>query len=191
MKTKQLDNRSVLFVADTSFWSQKASKLIKKYFPRSVIIFWNHGTLNPPDITNWQGDWIICFKSDYIIPKSILTKVKFGAINFHPAPPKYRGIGGYYHALENGDKSYAVTCHHMIERVDYGNVITVREFTILKNESPLSLKDRAGAYCLTLFYEILSLIINNKELPVSKINWDSKLYTYRDLIELKKRNKYY
>ena len=79
----------------------------------------------------------------------------------------------------------------MIERVDYGNVITVREFTILKNESPLSLKDRAGAYCLTLFYEILSLIINNKELPVSKINWDSKLYTYRDLIELKKRNKYY
>lgn len=181
-----LINLKVLFIGDGSIWSQFASEFVQKHFKKVSVILWDHGNgPRPRKHLFWMGDWIFSFKSDLILPDKVLKCAKSGAINFHPAPPRYRGIGGYYHALDNGDKRYGVTCHHMVEKVDYGKIIRVEYFPILDSEKPLSLKTRTGAYCLTLFYEIVISIVLGHPLPKSDINWEKRLYTYKDLQRFK------
>ncbi|MBW1615640.1 MAG: hypothetical protein JRJ49_03715 [Deltaproteobacteria bacterium] len=121
------------------------------------------------------------------MPANILKRASKAAINFHPSPPKYRGIGGYSWAIHNSDKIYGVTCHYMVEEIDCGAIIAVRSFSILDGETATSLKMRSGIYCLYLLNEILPMIIEGKELPLMQKTWGKKLYTYVDLDALTKQ----
>jgi methionyl-tRNA formyltransferase len=174
----------ILFIADNSVFSKIAYDYVLAFFSSVKSIFWEYGNSFVPFPDDWEGEWIISFKSDLVLPPRILKKATKAAINFHPAPPKYRGIGGYFWALHNADKMYGVTCHHMIEEIDYGSIIAVRYFPVLEGETPMTLKMRAGVYCLSLLNEILELIIQEKELPLSGESWEKKLYTHEDLKNL-------
>lgn len=175
---------SVLFIADNSSISKIAYDYVSAFFSSVKGIFWEYGNPHVPALDDWEGEWIISFKSDLVLPPKIFTRASKAAINFHPAPPKYRGIGGYFWALHNADKIYGVTCHHIIEEIDYGLIIAVRYFPILEGETPITLKMRAGVYCLSLLNEILEQILQEKELPSSKESWKKKLYTHEDLKNL-------
>ena len=94
------ENYKILFVGDCSIWSSRAAEFLGTIFQTVTTIFWEHGMPPPIDIGSWQGDWIISFKSDVILTSETIGNAKLGAINFHPAPPKYRGIGGYYYAVD-------------------------------------------------------------------------------------------
>lgn len=179
-KTK-LDAR-VLFVGDRSLWSDLASQFLSDVFTEVDSLFWQRGELYPSRIEVWEGDYIISFKSDLILEKSILNKAKKYALNIHPAPPKYRGIGGYYYALANSDCRYGVTCHYMVGKIDFGEIVKVIYFPILPFEKALSLKNRAGNFCLTILYEIVvEYIAMRKCLPKSEEQWSQELYTYKKL----------
>ena len=174
----------VLFIADNSVFSKIAYDCVLSFFPSTRGVFWEYGNIYAPSLDDWEGDWIISFKSDFVIPPQIFKKASKEAINFHPAPPKYRGIGGYYWAIHNADKMYGVTCHHIIKKIDFGRIIAVRYFHVLEGETPASLKIRTGVYCLGLLNEILELIIQRRDLPLSEESWEKKLYTYEDLRKL-------
>ena len=62
-------------------------------------------------LKNWSGDYIFSFRSKYIVPIKILKKTKIAAINFHPGPPNYRGIGCINFSILNNEKFYGLTCH--------------------------------------------------------------------------------
>lgn len=179
-------NRKVLFIGDGSVWSKSASDFVVRHFKKTSVILWDHG-LSPKPRRHlfWKGDWILSFKSDLLLPKKVLKSARCGAINFHPAPPRYRGVWGYYHALKNGDRKYGITCHHMDDKVDNGQIIKVMHFPILEIEDPVSLKYRAGSYCLNLFYEVVIDIIRGRKLPQSSYRWSKRLYRYRDVEHLK------
>lgn len=174
----------ILFIADNSVFSKIAYDSISGFFPSTRSIFWEYGNAHVPFLDDWEGHWIISFKSDLVLPPRIFQKASKAAINFHPAPPKYRGIGGYYWAIQNADEMYGVTCHHIIEEIDFGRIIACRHFPILEGETPFTLKMRAGVYCLDLLNEILELIIQGKDLPLAQESWDRKLYTREDLKNL-------
>jgi len=174
----------ILFIADNSVFSKIAYEYVSTFFSAVKGIFWEYGNPHVPFLDEWEGEWIISFKSDLVLPPRIFKKASKAAINFHPAPPKYRGIGGYFWALHNVDKMYGVTCHHIVEEIDYGRIITVRYFPVLEGETPMTLKMRAGVYCLGLLNEILELIIRGKDLPLSGESWEKKLYTHEDLNNL-------
>ncbi|MBN3950382.1 MAG: amino acid adenylation domain-containing protein [Nostoc sp. NMS7] len=179
-KTK-LDAR-VLFVGDRSLWSNLASQFLSDIFAEVDSFFWQRSEVYPSCIEEWEGDYIISFKSDLILPQSVLEKAKKYALNIHPAPPNYRGIGGYYYAVFNGDITYGVTCHHMVRKIDFGDIIKVIYFPILPFEKPLLLKERTGNFCLTLLYEIVvEYIALGKILPKSKEQWFQELFTYKKL----------
>ena len=73
-------------------------------FAETEIVFWNYGDPPPEDqLARWEGDWILSMKNDLVLSDEILRKARKGAINFHPAPPHYRGLGGYFYAIHNGD----------------------------------------------------------------------------------------
>ena len=46
-------------------------------------------------------DYIISFRSYIILKKKNLSKIKYASLNFHPGPPKYRGIGCANFAIYN------------------------------------------------------------------------------------------
>ena len=45
-------------------------------------------------VQGWAGDYIFSFRCPIKIPVEVINSAKFAAINFHPAPPHYRGSGG-------------------------------------------------------------------------------------------------
>lgn len=109
-------------------------------------------------------DWVFSWLSPWKIPSKILGCAKKGAINFHPGPPKYPGIGCYNYAIWNEDKEYAVTCHEMDEKLDNGEIITCYWFKLHGTETVKSLKNRAIIELKSLFYDEMEDIICYKEI---------------------------
>lgn len=77
-----------------------------------------------------KSDYIISFKNYYILKKNEINKAKYKAINFHPAPPKYRGLGPVNFSIYNQDKYFGCTAHIINERIDNGTILDVMKFKI-------------------------------------------------------------
>jgi methionyl-tRNA formyltransferase len=131
----------------------------------------------PEDVGWWEGEYIISYLSRWVVPEHVLKKATVAAINFHPAPPEYPGIGCNNFALYEEAKEYGVTCHHMAARVDTGDIISVKRFPIFATDDVGSLLFRAYDYQLVLFYEIMNLILGEEELPKSQERWTRKPFT--------------
>jgi len=104
--------------------------------------------------------YLFNFLSPVIIKESELRKVGKQAINFHPAPPDWPGVGGASLALYRGDKAYGATAHEMIARVDAGSILHVERFLIHCDDTCETLFARALHYSLSLFYDILEIAAN-------------------------------
>jgi len=174
---------SVLFVGDGSRWSRLASDYLQSTFSKVDSIFWDHGGPEPGLVSTWSGDHVFCFKADLVLRPELLSRVRQLAINFHPCPPRYRGVGGYYYAIADHLSEFGVTCHHIVQKLDAGQIIKVQRFPIAPGEIPERLIDRAAAYLLLLFYEIVHLIQSRATLPVADERWGTQLYTRKMLRE--------
>lgn len=149
-------------------------------FGSVAAVYWSPG-MPKPDLSHWQGDWIIAFKADLILPRSVLDRARKGAINSHPSPPKYRGLGGYWWAIHNGDAAYGVTVHHMDERIDHGEIINTLSFPIKPDDTVASLKHTAAMQSLDLLQETLKIIQSGQPLVPCGIKWEPHLYTSKQL----------
>lgn len=138
------------------------------------------GDCLPEDVKWWSGDYIISYLSRWVVSEYLLKKAKIASINFHPASPDYPGIGCINFALYDDAKEYGVTCHHMDASVDTGAIIAVKRFPIFATDDVASLLTRTYDYQLVLFYEIMSLILEDKALPVSKERWMRKALTRKE-----------
>jgi len=89
----------------------------------------------PKDIGKWNGDYILCFRSLFVLPKALIDKASIAAINFHPAPPEYPGSGCINFALYDEVSEYGVTAHIMNELVDNGEILEVRRFPLKSSDN--------------------------------------------------------
>ena len=107
----------------------------------NVTVVWSQGLgeMLPKNIDCWSGQYIICFRSYFILPKSLLNKASVAAINFHSAPAEYPGNGCLNWALYDNAKAYGVTAHIMNEKVDNGTIIECRRFSILPQDNVTTL----------------------------------------------------
>ncbi|MFI7116256.1 formyltransferase family protein [Amycolatopsis sp. NPDC049868] len=174
---------SVLFIGDTSRWSKLAANYLKDVFEQTDILLWDHGDAKPEIVDTWSGDHVFCFKADLVLTPELLSRTRRSSVNFHPSPPRYRGVGGYYFALADGCSEFGVTCHHIVTKIDAGQIIQVRRFPITPGETPQGLTERAAAYLLLLFYEMVDLIRTGAPLPHSDEEWGDRLYTRKMLDE--------
>src|SRR6185312_6782050 len=85
----------ILYVTERSPWGKLGYEAVAKVFPSVTPVYWSSG-MPKPDLSGWHGDWIIAFKADLILLQQTLDRATKGAINFHPSPPEYRGLGGYW-----------------------------------------------------------------------------------------------
>jgi methionyl-tRNA formyltransferase len=165
---------------------EKALKFCQLNFTDVTAYLGKWGDPLPEDIGWWEGEYIISYLSRWVVPEYLLKKAKVASINFHPASPDYPGIGCYNFALYEEAKEYGVTCHHMASRVDTGAIIAVKRFPVFPTDNVATLLLRTYDYLLVLFYEIVGLILEGKELPVSEERWTRKPFSRKELDELRR-----
>lgn len=88
------------------------------------------GEALPESVFEWEGDFIFCFRSLFMLPNRVLLKAQSGAINFHPGPPEYPGSGCVNFALYDDVREFGVTAHLMNEKIDNGRILAVRRFPV-------------------------------------------------------------
>ena len=175
-----MNSQRVLFISDYSKWSQSAYQYITSIFNTHTGLFYERGDSCNKILDEWEGDWIFSFKSELLLPKNILQKARCGALNFHPSPPKYRGIGGYILALKNRDNQFGATCHHMNQSIDFGKIVMTSYFEICSDESLLTLYHKTAFHCLKLLFNVTERIRSGEPLPESTEDWGNELFKYKD-----------
>lgn len=182
MKSK---DRKILFIGKADdFYSKIAAGHLQLHFPKSEIVFSKRTEPFPQSLYEWEGDIIVSYLSQWIIPAQILEKAGIAAINLHPGPPEYPGIGCTNFAIYNNERKFGITCHHMLAKVDSGSIIAVRRFPVWETDTVYSITQRCYTEILYLFFELVDLFIDGKELPASREIWTRKPYTRKQLNEL-------
>jgi len=157
-------------------------------FDVSVIWSSNKTEKLPDDLGKIEVDYILCYRSYFILPKFLIESPKFYSINFHGGSPEYPGIGGINFALYNNNKNFGVTVHLMDEKVDSGKILSTKNFPIFANDNLYKLLDRTHNILFSLFIEfttnlrksgkdyIEKIIIENKD-----VKWSGLKRTSEDI----------
>ena len=117
---------------------------------------------------NWRGEYIISFRSYFILPLNLLKKASIAAINFHPASINSRGSGGVNYSLYNNEKKYGVVAHIMNNKLDNGFIIDYLEFQILKKDNIETLLNRAYKKTFIMFKKVLLSLLEKNLIYLTK-----------------------
>lgn len=131
-----------------------------------------------------EPGYLLNFMGEAILLKAIWGSAKIAALNFHPGPPEYPGRGSANWALYDNAREFGVTCHHIIDPVDAGPIVSVRRFPIHLTDTVETLVHRAHDELLILFYEIIDTILTQTPLPQSREVWRGAARTRKQLNEL-------
>lgn len=117
------------------------------------------GEALPEDISYWEGDYIFCFRSLFVLPKYLIERAKIAAVNFHPAPVEYPGSGCLNFALYDNASQYGVTAHIMNEKIDNGAILKCQRFPIMPFDTVDTLLERTHLKLINLFIDIVAELI--------------------------------
>lgn len=185
MELNKQKDLSILFIGKADdFFSRQAAEFVLTHYPSAKIIYSARQQSFPKELLNWKGDLIISYLSQWIIPEALLKKASLAALNFHPGPPEYPGIGCTNFAVYNGEKEFGVTCHQMDAKVDTGNIVAIKRFPVFETDTVFSITQQCYSHILNMFYDILTRIMNGDDIPVSKEVWIRKPYLRKQLNEL-------
>lgn len=115
----------------------------------------------PCEVQEWQGDYIVCFRSRFILPPWLIARAEQAAVNIHPGPPEYRGSGCINWALYDEAPDYGVTAHFMNEQIDAGRIIEVVRFRVNSGDPVSTLLRRTHEHCLDLAKNLVQGIAKN------------------------------
>jgi len=164
--------------------------LVELGFKVETILSSKRGEKLPDDLEWITYDYIICYRSYFIIPKYLLDKTKYYNINFHPGCPNYPGSGGVNLTLFNEEEEFGVTAHLMNEKVDSGDIIEYRSFKVFETDNVKTLLERTHNYLYCLFIELTTQLrqegnefIKNK-IKQNKIQWSEGSTKISDIDKL-------
>lgn len=172
---------SFLLLSKTCQWCRAAQRFLQAHAAEVTLADGERGSPLPAAALAWEGDYLISFLGSWIVPPALLARARFAALNFHPAPPEYPGIGCYNFALYEGAPTYGVTCHHMAPKVDSGGIVKVHRFPVLPTDTVATLKERSMAALLALYHDVLSGILKGDPLPAAADRWTRRPFTRREL----------
>lgn len=124
------------------------------------------------------GDFLLNFLSAPRVRSSELAKFKT-AINFHPAPPEYPGVGSASLALYDKRTEHGATAHLMDPLFDHGEIVRVRRFPI-RETGYTALWNRSIDECLKLFQEIVRDISHGVPIVPMNIPWERNSYSRKE-----------
>lgn len=122
-------------------------------------------------------DVLLNYLAPMIVPAAVLNAVRCEAINFHPAPPAWPGIGSASYALYRGDDTFGATVHRMTARIDAGDIVKVLRFPVRADDTCESLFGRGLASTLTLFHDVCGELARTGRLAPSGDRWERPAVT--------------
>jgi methionyl-tRNA formyltransferase len=175
---------SILFFAKDKPHLQESLTFLRKKGAKIFLYIGEWGDPFPKQSYLLKSDLTISYLSPWIIPPEILTNTRKWAINFHPGPPEYPGIGCTNMAIYNGENYFGVTAHLMEEKVDTGKIIRVTRFPVKNHETVYSLTMKCYDYIFILFKEVIEEIYATSSLQLSYEKWQVKPRTRKELEQL-------
>ena len=131
-------------------------------------------------------DFIISIQHSWILSKKLIDSVNGKAFNLHLAPlPEYQGWHGPTHAILENRKRFGVTLHWLTESVDKGEIAYFSEFSIFKDDTAVSLYQRAEKHGVKLFRKLIKDLASGKEPPRFQRNSAGRFYSYKELESFK------
>lgn len=142
-------------------------------------------------LRGFQPDLIVVVAFGQILPKSILSIPKYGAINVHASLlPKYRGAAPIAWAILNGEKVTGITTMVMDAGMDTGDILLQVETPIDVGDTCETLHDRLASLGAQLLRETLEKIKTGDIRPIpqdhSKANYAPPLKKEDGHIDWKK-----
>ena len=134
-----------------------------------------------PAVGDRSWDYLISYLSPWIVPAALLARARVAAINFHPGPPEYPGIGCTNFAIYEGADIYGASAHHMAEQVDAGPLIRVARFPVHETDTVWSLTQRAYAHLAVVFYDVADCLLADRPLPQSPERWTRRPFRRAEL----------
>ena len=123
---------------------------------------------------------LVAFVTPVIVPNSILSRLGYGAYNFHPGPPSYPGWAPAHFALYDRAAEFGATVHAMSEQVDAGPIIEFASFPIPPHISVLGLEGLAYAHLALLFWRMAKWLASDCAPPPElSIPWGMTKYSRR------------
>jgi methionyl-tRNA formyltransferase len=108
------------------------------------------------EIRRIQPDLFVVAAYGQILPKSLLSIPRYGAVNVHASLlPHYRGAAPIVWAILNGEKVTGVTTMMMDEGMDTGDILLQAEVSVGERETAESLNNRLAVLGAHLLQETL------------------------------------
>tara|TARA_B100001250_G_C19723796_1_gene755083 strand:- start:549 stop:1199 length:651 start_codon:yes stop_codon:yes gene_type:complete len=167
-------------------YSKKLLFFLKRY-SKSVDVKWSKKKFEIFKISRIKYDYIVSFRSYYILKKNDIKLAKIASINFHPSLPKYRGAGCSNLAILNNDKYFGTTAHLINSEIDSGSIINIKKFKLNKNIKLQYIINKTKLCQYNQAVEILKTIFKNPTSINSMINkhknikWSNKILKQKDL----------
>lgn len=128
-------------------------------------------------VADGHVDILLNYLAPMIVPAPVLQGVRREAINFHPAPPAWPGVGSASYALYRGDETFGATAHRMTATVDGGEIVRVIRFPIYPEDTCASLFDRALVSTLTLFQDVCDELSRFGSIAAAVDRWERSAIT--------------
>ena len=184
--SEPLDQSVLLLGKAEDPWTERAVAIVRRAFARVEVHLGTWGAALPKEAREWSGDWIISYLSRWVVPNDLLERAGIAAINFHPGPPEYPGVGCTNFAIYDGAREYGVTCHHMTAPVDSGRIVAVRRFPVGVDEALFELHRRTHEHLIELLELLISDLAAGKALPESEETWARPAYTRQEFEALRR-----
>src|SRR6202022_4419105 len=108
-------------------------------------------------IRSLEPDLLVVVAYGQIIPRSVLSIPKRGAVNVHASLlPRHRGAAPIAHAILAGDRETGVTIMRMDEQLDHGPVLAMRSTPIGSGEDAVALTSRLAEMGAELLVDTLA-----------------------------------
>ncbi len=127
-------------------------------------------------ILEYKPDMIVTCAYGQILPKELLNYPKYKCINVHASLlPKLRGGAPIHHAIMDGYKKTGVTIMYMDEKMDAGDILSIKETDITNNDTLGTLQERLSEMGKDLLIDTLPKIIDGSIKPIKQ---DESAVTY-------------
>jgi len=174
----------VVVLSKADGFCKSAQSVVRLHWPDAECADGAVGDQRPACLER-AGDILISFLSPWIVTRAELARFRT-AINFHPASTDYPGSGCYNFALYDEAPEYGATCHHMLPKVDTGDVILERRFPVKASDSVETLKLATMETMLGMFRDICALLAEGHPLLRADRSWSRTPYTFKEMNALKR-----
>jgi methionyl-tRNA formyltransferase len=176
--------RGVILLTKQDQFSRMAQNIARETFDVLTIFEGKVADVEPKALGAAEPRFLISFLSPWIVRQAVLDRCDT-AINFHPGPVEYPGIGCYNFAIYEAATEFGAVCHHMLSKVDTGPIIIERRFPMASGATVEELKLATMLTMIGMFRDVAAMIAAGDPLPLADTAWARKPFTRRQLEALK------